>query len=50
LGLVADLFVQPIRALRDFADSDFVNFVAAALVLRSGACLYRIGTSGRPPA
>jgi alpha-1,2-mannosyltransferase len=41
-GLVVDLVIQPIRALRDLADTDFVNFVAAARVLRWGACLYCI--------
>jgi Glycosyltransferase family 87 len=41
-GLVVDLVIQPVRALRDLADTDFVNFVAAARVLRWGACLYCI--------
>jgi hypothetical protein len=41
-ALVADMFIQPIRALRDLRDTDFVNFVAAARLLRSGACLYCI--------
>jgi Glycosyltransferase family 87 len=41
-GLVADLVIQPFRALRDLPDTDFVNFVAAARLLRSGACLYCI--------
>lgn len=40
LGLVVDLFVQPIRALRGLASTDFVNFIAAARILRTGACLY----------
>ena len=40
LGLVADLFVQPIRALRGLASTDFVNFIAAARILRTGACVY----------
>jgi alpha-1,2-mannosyltransferase len=40
IGLIADLIVQPIRALRDLPATDFVNFVAAARILRSGSCLY----------
>lgn len=42
VGLLVELVIQPIRALRDLADTDFVNFVAAARILRSGACLYCI--------
>ncbi len=40
LGLVADLAVQPIRALRGLPSTDFVNFIAAARILRTGSCLY----------
>lgn len=42
-GLVADLLVQPIRALRDLQDTDFVNFIAASRILREGGCLYCAG-------
>lgn len=42
-GLVADLLVQPIRALRDLQDTDFVNFMAASRILREGGCLYCAG-------
>lgn len=40
VGLVTDLVVQPLRALRDLADTDFVNFIAASRILRGGGCLY----------
>lgn len=43
-GLVADLVVQPLRALRDLADTDFVNFIAASRILRGGGCLYCTAT------
>ena len=42
-GLVADLLVQPIRALRDLQDTDFVNFLAPSRILREGGCLYYAG-------
>lgn len=44
VGLVADLVVQPLRAIRDLADTDFVNFVAASRILRGGGCLYCTAT------
>lgn len=40
LGLVLNLVLQPVRALRDFADTDFVNFLAAARIRDAGGCLY----------
>jgi len=40
LGLVLNLVLQPVRALRDFADTDFVNFLAAARIRNAGGCLY----------
>lgn len=39
-GLLLNLVLQPVRALRDFADTDFVNFIAAARIHRAGGCLY----------
>jgi Glycosyltransferase family 87 len=41
-GLVVDLILQPLRSLGDLAATDFVNFIAAARILRLGACVYCI--------